>query len=92
MTTKRGQKRRVTFSISAPGAKDVCLAGSFNSWNISSHHMKQNGDGLWKKSVIIPPGTYEYKFLVDGEWWHDPQNQNVAYNEHGTLNSVITVK
>ncbi|NLD37122.1 MAG: glycoside hydrolase [Desulfatiglans sp.] len=92
MPAKRGQKRRVTFSISAPGAKDVCLAGSFNNWSTGKHHMKSNGDGLWTKTVIIPPGTYEYKYLVGGEWRHDPNNQNVAYNEHGTLNSVIDVK
>lgn len=91
MAYKRGERKRVTFSLAAPGVKDVCLAGSFNNWNINSHHMKHNGDGLWTKTVIIPPGKYEYKYLVGGEWWHDPLNENVAYNEHGTLNSVITV-
>ena len=85
------QKKKVTFSLSAPGVKEVCLTGTFNDWDIKKHHMKKNNDGLWTKTVIIPPGTYEYKYFVGGEWWHDPANENVTYNEHGTLNSVITI-
>ena len=83
MAKKKEIMRRVTFQLSAPGVKDVSLTGSFNNWDIKKHHMKKNGEGLWSKTVIIPPG---------GEWWHDPANENVTYNEHGTLNSVITVK
>ena len=92
MANKRGQKRRVTFLLSAPGAKDVSLVGTFNNWDIDKHHMKLNGEGVWTKTVIISPGTYEYKYYVSGEWWHDPANENVTHNEHGTLNSIITVK
>ncbi|NLA75274.1 MAG: glycoside hydrolase [Deltaproteobacteria bacterium] len=92
MPTKKRKKRRVTFSLTAPGVMGVCLTGSFNNWNLDSHHMKQGSDGVWTRTVIIPPGTYEYKYLVGGEWWHDPLNQNVAYNEYGTLNSVIVVE
>ena len=92
MVQKRVKRKRVTFSLSAPGAKDVCLTGTFNNWDIRKHHMKQNEDGVWTKTVIIPPGTYEYKYIVGDEWWHDPANENVAYNEHGTLNSLITIK
>ena len=89
---KKIEKRRVIFSLSAPGAKDVCLVGTFNNWDIKKHHMKRNSDGLWTKTVIIPPGKYEYKYFVGGEWWHDPANENVTYNEHGTLNSVVTIQ
>ncbi len=92
MAQKRVKRKRVTFSLSAPGAKDVSLTGTFNNWDIKKHLMKQNDDGLWTKTVIIPPGTYEYKYLVGGEWWHDPENESVTYNEHGTLNSIITIK
>ncbi len=92
MAGKSVKRKKITFALSAPGAKDVSLTGSFNGWDISKHQMKQNGDGIWTKSVIIPPGTYEYKYFVGGEWWHDPSNEQVTYNEHGTLNSIITVK
>ena len=92
MMKKRGKRRRITFSLSAPDAKDVSLTGSFNNWDINKHHMKKNDNGVWIKTVIIPPGTYEYKYFVSGEWWHDPANENMTYNEHGTLNSIITIE
>ena len=92
MTQKSVKRKRVTFSLTAPGAEDVRLAGTFNNWDIKKHPMKQNEKGIWTKTVIIPPGTYEYKYLVGGEWWNDPENINSRYNEHGTLNSIVVVK
>ena len=93
MPKKKAQvkRKRIIFSLDAPGAKEVSLVGTFNMWNKKKHPMKKTDDGIWKKFIIIPSGKYEYKFLVDGEWWHDPKNEKVCYNEHGTLNSVITV-
>ncbi len=85
------KKKRVVFALDAAGAKEVSLVGTFNLWDANKHSMKREKDGVWKKIIVIPPGTYEYKFLVDGEWWNDPKNQNQCQNEHGTLNSVITV-
>ena len=84
-----GKKRRRAFFLEAPHAKEVILMADFNNWDRKIHPMKQNKNGVWNKTVVIPPGRYEYKFLVDGEWWHDPNNQEVCYNKHGTLNSVI---
>jgi len=92
MLKKRIKKRRVTFSLTAPRAKDVCLTGTFNNWDINKHHMKKSNDGVWTKTVVIPPGTYEYKYLVGDEWSHDTANKHITYNEHGTLNSIITVE
>ncbi len=85
------KKKRVVFSLDAPEAREVLLVGAFNMWDEKRHPMKKDEDGMWKKIVIIPGGRYEYKFLVDGEWWNDPKNEEVCPNEHGTLNSVITV-
>ena len=38
------------------------------------------------------PGTYEYKFCVDGQWQPDPENPNFMPNDLGTLNSVLVVE
>jgi hypothetical protein len=40
--------------------------------------------------VSLPPGRYEYKFIVDGEWVEDPKADSVP-NEFGSRNSVIHV-
>ena len=85
------KRRRVTFSFESSDAKEVILLGDFNNWNDTIHPMKQNQKGVWGKTVMLPSGRYEYKFLVDGEWWNDPENRDVCQNCFGTLNSVIVV-
>ena len=42
--------------------------------------------------MMLEPGTYEYKFVVDGEWKLDSNNPNFAPNDLGTLNSVLVVE
>lgn len=92
MPKKTVKKKRLVFSLEAPMAKEVVLMADFNRWDKKVHPMKKNNNGEWTKTVIVPIGRYEYKYLVDGEWWNDPKNQESCYNDHGTMNSVITVQ
>jgi 1,4-alpha-glucan branching enzyme len=85
-------KHRLTFTLDAPGAKEVMLVGDFNKWNKKAHPMRKNDKGTWDKIVVLSPGMHEYKFLVDGKWWHDPNNDQTCYNQYGTLNSMIMVR
>ena len=85
------KRRRVTFSFESSDAKEVILMGDFNHWNSKKHPMKSNGNGMWKKSVMIPPGKYEYKFLVDRQWEEDPQNDQTRLNCFGTYNNVLNL-
>lgn len=71
-------------------ARRVILAGSFNSWDEQMLQMRRSKDG-WEIRLTLAPGIYEYKFIADGAWMHDPANPEVRGNEHGTLNSVLTV-
>ena len=85
------KRRRVTFSLEAPSAGEVVLTGDFNNWNSETHLMKNDGNGMWNKIVMLQPGKYEYKFLIDGDWKEDPGNQHTCYNCFGTLNSVLSI-
>jgi len=85
------KRRRVTFSFESSDAKEVILMGDFNHWNAKKHPMKSNGNGMWNKSVMIPPGKYEYKFLVDRQWEEDPQNDQTRLNCFGTYNNVLNL-
>jgi 1,4-alpha-glucan branching enzyme len=87
----KSSKRRVSFSLEAPHAKQVFLAGDFNTWDPKKHPMKKNADGLWEKTVILAPGTYEYKFIQDGQWIVDPGNDRQCPNRFGTRNCVVVV-
>ena len=38
------------------------------------------------------PGTYQYKFVVDGDWIVDPGNPTTAHDGRGNTNSVMVKK
>ncbi|MDH4205941.1 MAG: glycogen-binding domain-containing protein [Desulfobacteraceae bacterium] len=83
------KRRRVNFSLEATEAKEIILIGDFNNWNTKKHPMHKDKNGMWVKTVIIPSGKYEYKFLVDGQWKEDPKNNQTCLNCFGTQNSVL---
>lgn len=85
------KRRRVVFSLDTPKATEVFVAGDFNVWKAEKHPLKRNPDGVWKKIAFLLPGSYEYKFIVDGVWELDPKNQRVCPNQFGTQNNVITI-
>jgi 1,4-alpha-glucan branching enzyme len=88
---QRGKKRRVLFSLEASTANKVSLGGDFNNWDTQAHLMRKDANGVWKKTLMLPPARYEYKFLVDGRWWNDPKNDQTCPNCFGTLNNVLIV-
>jgi len=84
-------RRRVIFTLEAPEASEVYLCGSFNDWDLTRTPMKRNGNGQWKAQLMLPPGTYEYRLRVDGEWTDDPAAEKHVPNEHGSTNCVREV-
>jgi len=89
----KAAERRVTFTVRADAGKAVYLAGSFNQWSPTGKKMTdKKKDGVYSATVKLAPGTYEYKFVIDGVWCADPENTDIVKNDCGTLNSVITVK
>ena len=81
-----------TFTLAAPKASKVALTGSFNSWSKSGTPLKKDRNGTWKTDLSLKPGRYEYKFIVDGQWWTDPVNRNTVRNPLGSENSVVEIK
>ena len=86
------KRRRTVFRLNAPDAAEVFLAGDFNDWNLRKHPMQKEPGGLWKKTTMLFPGEYEYKFLVDGRWCMDPENGRMCWNRFGTQNNVIEIR
>ncbi|MCK5179295.1 MAG: helix-turn-helix domain-containing protein [Candidatus Omnitrophica bacterium] len=91
MPKKREQKKKIAFELTAPEAQKVLLTGDFNSWDDNGIVMKRNKSGLWKTNVELDSGVYEYKFIVDNQWWTDPKNDMKVNNPCGDLNSVVEV-
>jgi 1,4-alpha-glucan branching enzyme len=83
--------KAVNFQLVAPEAKAVTLAGEFNNWDSTAHPLKKGKDGVWKVAVRLKPGSYQYKFVVDGEGREDQEDPKRVLNPQGTFNSVCEV-
>ncbi|CAN5382792.1 hypothetical protein BH09PLA1_BH09PLA1_23290 [soil metagenome] len=82
----------VIFSVRFENARRVQIAGDFNNWSPMSTPMMTNGQpGVFKMSLPLKPGRYRYRFVVDGNWVTDPNNQYVEANQFGELNNVVEV-
>ncbi|HEX8070223.1 MAG TPA: M56 family metallopeptidase [Pyrinomonadaceae bacterium] len=82
-------KGNVTFRLRGyADAKVVAVAGTFNNWNQSQLLFAREGDE-WVCRVNLPPGTHQYKFIVDGNWFTDPSNPKVVHDERGIENSLL---
>ncbi len=82
----------VRLELTRPGAQEVCIAGSFNDWHPSVTPMARLADGKWAKELALPPGHYEYRFVVDGQWVDDPAATELIPNSFGTANAVLEVR
>ena len=89
---KPPQTVKVTFVLLEPDAKQVFLCGEFNGWASNATPMKRDDAGHWETTLALAPGRHEYKFLVDGNWKHDPLARVNVWNRNGTLNSVAQVR
>ncbi len=49
------------------------------------------GDGKWIKRLVLPPGRYEYRFVVDGQWLDDPAAKETVPNPLRGVNAVLVV-
>ena len=91
--TETPAKKRIVITFKAEPGSDVCIAGSFNDWAPDEKKLKDEfGDGVYSATLTLPPGIYEYKFVVNGIWTLDPDpDRDWTQNGLGTLNSVLRV-
>ncbi len=86
-------KHDVMFCMEAPDARRVALVGEFNNWQQeSAADLQRDEKGIWRGNVALPPGNYQYKYLVDGQWYLDPENPLRMVDKNGLVNSLIKVK
>ena len=81
----------VRFQFHAPEAQSVSVAGDFNNWDTKAHPMHRSDDGLWTLTLGLVPGTYQYKFFVDGRWEADPSATKRALDPFGGENALLEV-
>jgi len=80
------------FTYYGPEATSVKIGGNFNNWNPTDEFlMERDQYGTWTKNISLKPGTYQYRFIVDGEWVEDQNNSNYINNAYGGINSVLEI-
>jgi 1,4-alpha-glucan branching enzyme len=86
-------RKRVTFRFHADPRSEVFVAGTFNNWKPRDMRLKdRSGTGSFNRTVLLPKGRYEYKFVVNGSWCVDPNCADWVPNSFGALNSVLKVE
>ncbi len=82
----------VEFSLDAPGATTVAVAGDFSGWESIFILDDADGDGIWTGRIPITPGVHQYMFVIDGtEWVTDPRAQRYSDDGFGNRNAVLAV-
>jgi chromosome partitioning protein len=88
--------REVVVRYRDSAANDVRIAGDFNGWvpdkGVRSLIESDGETRVWTKILRLPPGTYEYRYVVDGEWRDDPENPEREPSTVGSRNSVLVVR
>ena len=85
-------RRAVTFNFADAPGQQVFLSGSFNNWQLTTQMNDKLQKGSYSCRLLLEPGEYQYKFVVDGQWRLDGNNGCFAPNGFGELNSVLKVE
>lgn len=81
------------FIFADSSAYAVSLVGQFNDWQEGATPMVyDSAHAAWTVTVMLPPGRYEYQFLVNGERHVADPAAPIATSDFGSPNSVVTVR
>ena len=68
------------------------IAGDFNNWNPETLSFSDvPEEPRWRKEFSLKPGSYRYKYLLDGQWIEDPENDKTVDDSYGGINSMIDI-
>ena len=82
----------VRFVFPAGTAATVAVVGSWNGWDPLAAPMTRGEEGVFYTEIELPPGQYEYQFVVDGaRWATDPSAPLAREDGFGQKNSVLTI-
>ena len=84
-------ERRVVLSYHHFMGRELQIAGDFNDWIPDYRVETRTFNGTVQKVLKIPPGAYQYRVIIDGEWQEDPVNPVRVPNDMGGTNSVLRV-
>ncbi|MCK5833374.1 glycogen-binding domain-containing protein [bacterium] len=93
----------ILFKYENSAARQVQICGNFNNWCGTKDTggildpsigmmFDDESDGIWETTLDLPPGRYQYKFVIDRvNWTIDPSSADTDF-EDGIENSMVIVK
>jgi len=78
------------FRVKLGGAQAVSVVGDFNGWQPASMH--PSGGGWWEADIVLPAGSHQYAYLVDGALVAPPEALVTVDDGFGGRNGLITVE
>ncbi|MFN0107495.1 MAG: S8 family serine peptidase [Blastocatellia bacterium] len=93
-TPPRVENDCLVFRFHHDTALSVALAGDFNDWNPAQSIFTKQQNGIWRLEVeMLPPGSYQYKFVVNNQSWLDDPNNGLKLSDgHGGFNSLLHIE
>ena len=84
----------VVLDLYAPSAKQVELVGTFSDWMPREFSLKgPDALGYWAIAIKLPPGRYEYSFLINGSRLvSDDDGEALRPDGFGHENSVLVIR
>lgn len=80
---------RTRFTIAAPAASRVEIAGDFSNWD--PVWLSRNSDGSWSTALTLSPGIYEMNIRIDGGPWISPPGLQAKNDEFGQAVGLLIV-
>jgi 1,4-alpha-glucan branching enzyme len=88
---KKNGSKKVPFRVKMDGAQEVILTGDFTGWATDRLKLDPAGPGEWKGFLELPPGSYQYRLIVDGQWRDHAEESRRVPNPYGSENCILTV-
>ncbi|MCS6985613.1 MAG: hypothetical protein NZM25_10875 [Leptospiraceae bacterium] len=83
---------KVSFTYTSKEALLVELLGDFNGWQRGVHVLQPVAPGKYQLELYLPPGRYQYIFLVNGYLWQqDPGCPERVDDGFGHKNSLLVL-
>ncbi len=84
--------KKVTFRYKNDSATKVQLAGDMTEWAQNPIDMTKDTNGVFTYTIenALEAGSYKYKFIVDGNWIRDPNNE--SFTDDNDKNSIFTIE
>lgn len=73
-------------------ARSVGLVGNFNAWDPKADLMQTLPDGTFRFEIALTPGTYHYKFVLDGQEWLADSCAERQPDNYGGENNILRIR